>query len=313
MATFIAKRLGLAVFTLFGVTVVIFGMVNIIPGDPIAGMVGDTATPQEIAQFRHEFGFDQPLPVQYWRWASHVLRGDFGKSIGQRRQVQQLLIPAAKNTLVLAAFAGAIALIGGTVIGTFAAFQRGSWLDRGASSLGMVGVSIAPYWLGLLLILIFSVQLGWLPASGMYNQQVGETPAQVLQHVLLPAIAASCAAFGITTRNVRSAVSGVLNQDFVNVLRAKGLSSPRIVFHVLKNASSSLLTVIGLLIGYLIAGSVLVETVFSWPGMGRLTYTAIGQRDMPVIQACVLVVATGFVLSNLAVDVTNRIIDPRLR
>ncbi len=312
MLTFIAKRLGLAVFTLFGVTVVIFSMVNIIPGDPVAGLIGDTATPQEIVQFRHAFGFDQPLPVQYWRWASHVLRGDFGRSFIQRQEVIKLVIPAAKNTLVLSSFAGLIALVGGAVVGTFAAFQRGSWLDRAAAGLGMAGVSIAPYWLGLVLILIFSVTLGWLPASGMYDQRVGETLPQVLQHVILPALAAACAAFGITTRNVRSAVTGVLNQDYVSVLRAKGLSSARILLHVLKNAASSLLTVVGLQIGYLIAGSVLVETVFSWPGMGRLTYSAIGQRDMPVIQACVLLVAFGFVLSNLAVDVANRLIDPRL-
>jgi peptide/nickel transport system permease protein len=313
MATFIAKRLGLAVFTLFGVSIVIFTMVNLIPGDPLAGLVGETATPQERAQFRHDYGFDAPLPVQYGRWASHVLRGDFGKSIGQRQKVVDLLIPAFKNTLVLAMCAGVIALVGGTIVGTFAAYQRGSWLDRGASGLGMVGVSVAPYWVGLILILIFSVTLRWLPASGMYDPQGSESIGEVLRHVLLPAIAASCAAFGITTRNVRSSVSGVLNQDYVSVLKAKGLSSPRILWHVLKNAAPALLTVVGLQIGYLIAGSVLVETVFSWPGLGRLTYTAIGQRDMPVIQACVLVVATGFVLSNLTVDVANRVVDPRLR
>jgi peptide/nickel transport system permease protein len=214
---------------------------------------------------------------------------------------------------VLSSVAGVIALAGGTTVGTFAAYQRGSWLDRLASAGGMMGVSIAPYWLGLILILIFSVQLGWLPASGMYDPQKGESLGQVLQHVILPAIAASCAAFGITTRNVRSAVAAVLNQDHIGVLRAKGLSSARILLHVLRNAAPALLTVVGLQIGYLLAGSVLVETVFSWPGLGRLTYTAIGQRDMAVIQGCVLLVSVGFVLSNLTVDVANRIVDPRLR
>ncbi|MGI8552731.1 MAG: ABC transporter permease [Dehalococcoidia bacterium] len=312
MAAFIGKRLGLTIFTLIGVSLVVFTMVNIIPGDPIAGLVGSEATPAERAVFRKQFGFSDPLPVQYGRWLSRVARGDFGTSIGQRRKVTALVKPAVENTLVLAGISAVLALVGGTILGTFAAYQRGAWLDRVASGLGMIGVSIAPYWLGLLLILIFSVQLGWLPASGMYDPQKGQTLVEVLRHALLPAIAASCAAFGITTRNVRSAVAAVLNQDYIGVLRAKGLSSPRILVHVLRNAAPTLLTVIGLQVGYLIAGSVLVETVFSWPGLGRLTYTAIGQRDMAVIQACVLLVATAFVMSNLAVDVAQRLFDPRL-
>jgi peptide/nickel transport system permease protein len=312
MALMLLRRLGMAVPTLVGVSIVIFLLMSILPGDPLAGLLAPEATAADRAALAHQMGLDQPLPIRYVNWVSDISHGDFGYSPYRRRDVSGLLGTAYQNTIKLAIASAILGLSVGLTLGTAAAMNRGRWPDRLVSSIAMGGISVPSYWMAILLIIVFSATLKWLPAGGMNSN--GESGIiDYLKHVIMPALSSSFVSIGVTARMSRASLIETYGQDFVELLRAKGLKSWQILLHVAKTAASPVITVAGLQVGVLLGGSVLVETIFSWPGVGQLIYGAIAARDFKVLQAGVLVIAVTFVLMNLLVDVMQVVLDPRLR
>lgn len=309
MWAYVGRRLLLAIPTLLGASIIVFAMVHLAPGDPIAALLPPDASQADIEATRRAYGFDKPLTVQYLYWLGHVVQGDLGRSITTRRPVILDVRDSLSNSLVLALSSSLIAFALGTAIGFLAAFWQGRVLDKVASAIAVVGVSVPHYWAGIILIIIFSVNLNWLPAMGAGSD---EGIVDYLRHMALPTVALSLIPLGVTTRVVRSAALDILSQEFVLALRAKGLAAARVFRHVVKNAAPQILTVLGLQFGFQLGGSVLVEAVFSWPGTGYLLNLAIFQRDMPVLQGVILVLSTFFVLLNLAVDLAQSLIDPRI-
>jgi peptide/nickel transport system permease protein len=311
---YIVRRLLLGIPTLLGVTIIVFSLMHLAPGDPISAMLPPDA-PQEVVQMiRQQMGFDRPLPVQYWLWLTRVAQGDLGRSIATRRPVIEDIRSALGNTFILAVAAACLGFTLGSALGSFAAFSRGRWLDKVFSATAITGVSLPHYWVAILLIIIFSVELNWLPAMGMQGTGADSSGwEEVARHMILPTIALSLIPMGVVTRMARASVLEILSQEFVMTLRAKGLWSRTITRHIVKNAAPPVLTLMGLQFGYLLGGSVLVETVFSWPGSGYLLNLAIFQRDFPVLQGTILVLASFFVLLNLVVDIVQSFVDPRIR
>jgi len=317
MLAFLARRLALVVPTLLAISVILFGLMHLIPGDPLQTLLPADASEADRRQVSAALGLDAPLPVQYVKWLSRVVQGDLGTSISRRRPVTQLLGEAIVNTLFLAVCAAtvafAIALLAGVLLASIPAFARGQPLDRLLSVALIGGVSVPPYWVAMVLVIVFSVQWRLLPSSGMTTVGAEGSATDLLAHLILPTIAAALVPMSVVSRMVRTAVTDALSQDFVMTLRAQGLPAAHVTTQVLKNAAPPILTVAGLQIGYLLGGSVLIETIFSWPGVGSLIYGAIGKRDYPVIQGAVLMVSTIFILLNVVVDVLHTRVDPRLR
>jgi len=307
--TYAGRRLLLAIPTLLGASIIVFAMVHLAPGDPIAAVMPAESSQAEIEATKKAYGFDRPLPVQYLVWLGRVVRGDLGRSIATRRAVILDVRDSLANSLVLALSSSALAFVLGIALGLLAAFRQGRVLDKLASAVAIVGVSVPHYWAGIILIIVFSVQLNWLPAMGAAD---GGGPLEYLRHMALPTVALSLIPLGVITRVVRSAALDILNQEFVLALRAKGLAARRVFAHVVKNSAPQIFTVLGLQFGFQLGGSVLVEAVFSWPGTGYLLNLAIFQRDIPVLQGVILVLATFFVLLNLAVDLLQTLVDPRI-
>jgi len=306
---YVGRRLLLAIPTLLGASIIVFAMVHLAPGDPIAAVMPAESSQAEIEATKRAYGFDKPLPVQYLVWLGRVAHGDLGRSIATRRPVILDVRDAFTNSLVLALSSSLVAFVGGVGLGLIAAFRQGRALDRLASLVAIIGVSVPYYWAGIILIIIFSVQLNWLPAMGAAD---GGGPVEYLRHMVLPTVALSLIPLGVITRVVRSAALDILNQEFVLALRARGLVGRRVFTHVVKNAAPQIFTVLGLQFGFALGGSVLVESVFSWPGTGYLLNLAIFQRDLPVLQGVILVLATFFVLLNLVVDLVQTLVDPRI-
>jgi peptide/nickel transport system permease protein len=310
---YILRRLLFGIPTLLGVTIIVFSLLHLSPGDPVSAMVPADAPLELVQMIRQQMGLDQPLPVQYWRWLTRVVQGDLGNSLATRRPVLGEIRGALGNTFVLAISAAVVGFTLGVGLGTIAAFFQGRWLDKVASATAISGVSLPHYWVGIVLIIIFSVELNWLPAMGMQETQGQTSLLSLLRHMILPTIALSLIPMGVVMRMVRTSILEILNQEFVLTLRAKGLWSRTITRHVMKNAAPPVLTLMGLQFGYLLGGSVLVETVFSWPGSGFLLNLAIFQRDIPMLQGVILILASFFVLLNLLVDILHSLIDPRIR
>jgi peptide/nickel transport system permease protein len=313
MWSYIVRRLLLGIPTLLGVTIIIFSLLHLAPGDPINAMLPPDAPLEVVEMIREQMGFNKPLPVQYWRWLKRVAVGDFGNSIATRRPVIDDMREALGNTFMLAISAACLGFTLGVVLGTTAAFWQGRWLDKAASAAAITGVSLPHYWVAILLIIIFSVELNWLPAMGMRSTAGESSLWGLARHMVLPTVALSLIPMGVIMRMTRASVLEILNQDFVMTLRAKGLWSRTITRHIVKNAAPPVLTLMGLQFGYLLGGSVLVETVFSWPGSGFLLNLSIFQRDIPVLQGVILVLAALFVILNLGVDILHSVIDPRIR
>ena len=309
MWAYVGRRLVLAIPTLLGASVIVFAMVHLAPGDPLSAVMPVDASQADIEAARRTYGFDQPLPVQYLRWLGRVVQGDLGRSISTRRAVLADVRDALKNSLVLALSASLLAFGLGIALGLLAAFRQGRVLDKLMSAVAIVGVSVPHYWAGIILIIVFSVQLNWLPAMGA-SAEGGVV--EYLRHMALPTVALALIPLGVLTRVVRSAALDILAQEFVLALRAKGLGRGMVFAHVVKNAAPQILTVLGLQFGFQLGGSVLVETVFSWPGTGYLMNLAIFQRDLPVLQGVILVLATFFVVLNLMVDLAQTLVDPRI-
>jgi peptide/nickel transport system permease protein len=303
MLLYALKRLLFLTPVAIGVSIFCFLLVHIAPGDPLDAILPADATPELIEQMRAVYGFDQPLPVQYAAWLWKALHGDLGTSIATGRAVASEVMRAVGNTLILAAVGTAIGFTFGSLFGFVAGYFRGSWPDRAASIISVLGVSVPHYWLGMVLVIIFSVELNWLP--GPNGSAAWRPDAEHLRYIILPAITMSVIPMGVIARTVRALAADILDQEFVQGLRAKGLGEFGIFRHVVTNAAPTALAVMGLQLGYLLGGSILIETVFSWPGTGFLLNAAIFQRDLPLLQGTILVLAMFFVVLNLAVDVVQ--------
>jgi len=314
MLTYIVKRLVYATPVAIGVSVVCFLLVHIAPGDPLTAILPADATRELADQMRAAYGFDQPLVVQYGLWLWKILHGDLGHSIATGRPVISEVGRAVGNTLILATAATLIGFTLGTLFGFVAGYAHGSWLDKLASTLAVVGVSVPHYWLGMVMVIVFSAQLGWLPPTGAGPQgsEAWRPDPEHLRYIILPALTLSVIPMGVISRTVRALVAEMLTQEFVQALRAKGLSEIAVFRHVVVNSAPTALSVMGLQLGYLLGGSILIETVFSWPGTGFLLNSAIFQRDLPLLQGTILVLAMFFVVLNLAVDVLQTALDPRI-
>ncbi|MEE7492554.1 ABC transporter permease [Methylobacterium oryzae CBMB20] len=314
MLLYILKRLVYVTPVAFGVSVVCFLLVHLAPGDPLSAVLPADATQATIDEMRSAYGFDKPLPVQYLIWLWHVLHGDLGTSIATGRPVLGEVSRAVVNSLILASVATVIGFTFGTLFGFVAGYHRNSLADRAASAVSVFGVSVPHYWLGMVLVIVFSANLGWLPPTGAGPDGSGNwrPDFEHLRYLILPAITMSVIPMGIIARTVRALVADILSQDFVEALRAKGMDERGVFRHVVRNAAPTALAIMGLQLGYLLGGSILVETVFAWPGTGFLLNAAIFQRDLPLLQGSILVLAMFFVVLNLLVDVMQTALDPRI-
>jgi peptide/nickel transport system permease protein len=314
VTTYAVRRLLMMLLVLLGVSVVVFGVIHITPGDPARIMLGPSAREQDVQKLRSQLGLDQPIYVQYLHWLGNAVQGNLGDSIVLRRAVLQEVVQRAGNTLLLAVSAMFIAFPLGILIGIASAVGRGSAFDRLAMLLATLGLSLPSFWFALMLIILFSVTLGVLPGTGMASAVDGGGPVDVLRHLILPSLALAVVPLAVIARYTRSAVLEVINQEYVTVARAKGLRERMVLSrHVLSNTLVVTVTMLGLQVGFLLAGAVYIENVFSWPGIGQMLVDAILKRDFPLVQGGVLFVATTFVLINFATDLLYGYLDPRIR
>jgi len=315
MLTYLARRVVYSIPILLGVSLVCFGLVHIAPGDPLTSVLPPDASAELQRQLRTLYGFDRSLPEQFAIWFWRALHGDLGASIATGRPVAEEVMRAVVNTLRLAVLATAIGFFFGCLFGFVAGYFRNSAMDKLASMLAVLGVSVPHYWLGMVLVIVFSSQLGWLPATGAGPGGSSDWAWDWahMRHMILPAVTMSVIPMGIVARTVRALVADILSQDFVTGLKAKGLTGLGVFRHVVKNAAPTALAVMGLQLGYLLGGSILIETVFSWPGTGFLLNSAIFQRDLPLLQGTILVLALFFVVLNVLVDVVQTLLDPRVQ
>jgi peptide/nickel transport system permease protein len=312
MFFYVIRRILYAIPIALAVSLVCFMLVHIAPGDPIDAILPPDASAETVAMVRKDYGLDKPLPVQFELWLAHVVQGDFGQSLANRRPVLNELKVAAGRTFLLASTAAALGFAIGCVLGGIAGAFRGTLADRLAVGFAVAGISVPHYWLGMVFVIIFSVVLGWLPAIGAGPGDWAWNWVHI-RHLILPAVTLSVIPAGLVTRTVRGIVVEILSQDFITTLRGKGLHNLMLAYHVIKNAAPTSIAVMGLQLGYLMGGSILVETVFAWPGTGMLLNQAIFQRDIPVLQGTTLVLAMIFVTLNLAVDLVQTALDPRIR
>ncbi|MDP8908449.1 MAG: ABC transporter permease [Chloroflexota bacterium] len=312
MGFYILRRLLTMIPVLLLVSVLVFSLIHLIPGDPAVSILGEEATPQAVAALRAKLGLDQPIPVQYAKWLGSVLRGDLGRSIRSNQPVSEAIAERLPVTVELAILSIAISLSIAIPAGIVAAMRRNSVLDAGSTFLALLGVSLPNFFLAILLILVFGVQLQVLPPFGY--QPITQGLGGNLQRMILPAITLGTALAAIVTRMMRSSLLEVLDQDYIRTARAKGLREGRMIqAHALKNALMPVVTIVGLQIGGLLGGAIITESIFVLPGIGRLLVDAIFQRDFPLVQGVVLFVSLAFLFSNFAVDIAYAYLDPRIR
>jgi peptide/nickel transport system permease protein len=307
------RRVLHAVPIMAGVALVCFALVHLAPGDPLVSILPPDASAELAAQLKTLYGFDRSYPEQFASWVWRALHGDLGTSIASGRPVAPEVLTAVGHTLRLALLATLIGFVLGSLFGFVGGYFQRAWPDRLASLLAVLGVSVPHYWLGMVMVIVFSAILGWLPATG--GGPDGAAWAWDWNHfqfMLLPALTMSVIPMGIIARTVRALVGEILAQEFVVGLRAKGLTHVGVFGHVVKNAAPTALAVMGLQLGYLLGGSILIETVFAWPGTGFLLNSAIFQRDLPLLQGTILVLAMFFVVLNLGVDLLQTVLDPRI-
>jgi peptide/nickel transport system permease protein len=299
---------------MFGVSVVIFILMHLAPGDVATVLLGPQATEAAKTELRHALGLDLPLPLQYGKWLLRTATGDLGISIATQLNVATLVLPRFLNTLLLTVASLFLSVVIGYSIGLLAALRTQSVFDRATMTVTLLAGSAPPFWLGLILVLLFAIRLHWLPVSGMVDMAGDGGALDVLRHLVLPAVTTALGPAAIITRMVRSSVREALDRPHVRVARAKGLSRGTLMRrHVILNALPPIITITGLQLGYLLGGALLTEVVFAWPGLGALLYDSITARDIPVVQATTLLIALSFVLVNILVDVINVLLDPRLR
>ena len=304
MIRYISIRLLFALPALWLILTMVFLLAHIVPGDPVAQMLGEGARAEDLTQLRHALGLDLPLPVQYGRYLSGVLHGNLGESFRFQQPVLKVVAEHYPATLELAAVALLICALIGIPAGVLAAHKRGARTDHTVAVLTLFGLSVPNFALGPVLILLFSVVLGWLPVSGRGG----------ISHLILPSFTLGAALAAILTRMVRTSVIEELSADYVRTARAKGVSESGVLFrHALRNALIPILTILGLQFGSLLAGTIVTESIFSWPGIGRLAVQAIGARDYPLLQGCILLIAVSYVFVNLLTDLVYALVDPRVR
>src|SRR5512145_1616486 len=312
MGKFLLQRLATIVPTLFFVSVLIFGLQQLLPGDPAIALAGEERDPETIRYLRAKFHLDDPLPVRYWHWASGVLQGDLGDSVRIQKPVTELILEKLPVTIQLAAMAMVIALLIGITAGVISAVKKDTWWDYGANVLALWGLSTPNFWLGILLILVFAVQLGWLPASS-YVSPFEDLKAN-LSAMIMPAFVLGNAIAAVLMRHTRSAMLQVLSSDYVRTARAKGLDERVVVMkHALRNALIPVITLGALEFGTLLSGAVLTEQVFTIPGFGKLIVDAVFNRDYAVVQGVVMITATAYITLNLLADLAYFLANPRLR
>lgn len=303
MTRYVQQRLLQSVFVIVGITLVVFFLARLAPGDPVDLMLPPDALPEERQSMREQLGLDKPIVVQYTIFLERAVRGDFGRSLYYKKPVLEIIAEYLPRTLLLAVTAMALSLVIAVPIGVLAAVKRDSIFDYLGTALALLGHSLPSYWLGIMLILLLAVQLRWLPTSGY------ETP----QHLIMPALTLGLALMAIIMRLTRSGMLDVLNEDYIRTARAKGLSGWDVITrHAMKNMLIPLVTVVGLQLGSVLSGAVIIETVFAWSGVGLVLVTAIGARDYPLVQAGVLFVSVIFVFTNLLVDLLYAALDPRI-
>ena len=324
MLSYVIRRLLLLIPMAIGMVIVTFGLLLIIPGDPAAVLLGQDATPEAILTLRNSLGLNDPWYIRLFDYFTALLQGDMGRSIFQNQAVSEIIMGRLGATIELAVVALILATAIGLTLGVVAAIRQGSWIDTVTMLFAQIGVSMPVYWLGLLLMLLFAVQLGWLPAIGrgvplpeaVFAAITGRPQVlwDSITHLALPALALAANSAAIISRLVRASMLEVLREDFVRTAYSKGLRQGRVVIrHALRNALLPVLSVIGLRFGALLGGAVLTESIFAWPGLGQLTIAAISQRDLPLIQGIVLTFAIVFALVNLVVDLLYAAVDPRIR
>jgi ABC-type dipeptide/oligopeptide/nickel transport system permease component len=314
LRAYVAKRLIATIPVLLGVSVVIFLLMHLAPGDVTTVLLGPQATEQDRMVLRHALGLDLPLPIQYGRWLVRIVVGDFGTSIATSLPVLQLILPRFVNTIILTVGSLFLAIAAGYGLGFLCALRARSLLDRIVMTVTLVLGSTPPFWLGLVLVLFFALHLHWLPVSGMIYMAGDGGIIDTLYHLVLPAVTTALAPAAIIARMVRSSILESLARPHVRVARAKGLRQRDLLRrHVILDALPTITTITGLQLGYLLGGALFSEVVFAWPGLGSLLYNSITARDMPVVQAATLLIALSFVIVNILVDFMNVLIDPRLR
>lgn len=314
MGAYIAKRLLAAIPVLFGLTIIVFLIMAMIPGDPATAILGSYATPENVAKLNRDLGLDKSLPEQYVIWLGNLFQGNLGRSYSLNRPVLDEVLERFSATLILAGTALVLCSVFGLLAGIVSAVRQYGWADKIITLLVLMGISTPSFFLGLLLILVFAVKLRLFPASGMYAIYGGGDLPDLFQHLTLPALTLSVVATGVVARLTRTAMLEVLRQDYIRTARAKGLPERKVICkHAFKSAFVSVVPVIGIQAGFVIGGAVYIETVFQWPGIGSMLVKAIATRDLLLVQGGVLVVAAAYVLFNLLADVVQTLIDPRLR
>lgn len=304
MIRYISLRLLFALPALWLIVTMVFLLAHIVPGDPVAQMLGEGARADDLQQLRHALGLDMPIPVQYERYLKGVLHGNLGESFRFQQPVMKVILDHYPATLELAAVALGVCILIGIPAGVLAAHKRGERSDHAVGVLTLFGLSLPNFALGPVLMLVFSVILGWLPVTGRGG----------ISHLVLPAFTLGAALAAILTRMVRTSVIEELSADYVRTARAKGVSQSGVLFrHALRNALIPILTILGLQFGTLLAGTIVTETIFSWPGIGHLTVQAINARDYPLLQGCILLIAVSYVIVNLLTDMVYAVVDPRVR
>jgi peptide/nickel transport system permease protein len=300
---YLLQRLLFFLPTLWGALTLVFLLIHLIPGDPIEVMLGETASVADKEELRRSLGLDQPLTLQYWHFLTGVLSGDLGSSLYEPSSVSDLIRARLPATLELTLCAMAVAVMISFPFATLAAVKKGSWIDRGALLFSLFGLSLPNFWLGPLLMIIFSIQLGWTPVSGRGG----------LDHLFLPSLTLGMGMAAILIRMLRASLLQTVSADYIRSARAKGLSEKTIwLKHTLRNALLPVITIVSLQFGSLLAGSIITETIFSWPGIGRMTVQAIQTRDYPLVQGCVLMIAMSYLLVNLLTDIFYHWVDPRI-
>ncbi|MBA4785140.1 MAG: ABC transporter permease [Alphaproteobacteria bacterium] len=314
MPSYILKRLLSMIPVLFGLSVIVFLVMAMIPGDPAIAILGAYATPENVARINSDLGLDKPLVQQYFIWIGNVLQGDFGRSFALNRPVLDEVLERFQATLVLAGVALVLCSVIGLVAGVVSAVRQFGWVDKVITFVVLAGISVPSFWLGLILILLFAVKWRLLPASGMYAVYGGGDLKDLLLHLILPAFTLAVVAAGVIARLTRAAMLEVLRQDFIRTARAKGLPERSVIYrHAFRAALVSVIPVIGIQAGFVLGGAVYIETVFQWPGVGAMLVKAISTRDILLVQGGVLVVAGSYVFFNLIADVVQTMLDPRIR
>jgi peptide/nickel transport system permease protein len=312
MRAFLLRRVGQSLVTLLLATMVVFAGIRALPGDPALALAGEERDPASLAEVRAQYGLDQPILVQYWRWLREVATGNLGESLRTGISVTETILTRIPVTLELALLSLLVAILLGVGTGVLAAVRRGSWTEWLANLAALLGLSVPSFWLGIMLILVFAIILGWLPASGYVSPL--EDLVGNLQRMVLPSLVLGAQFAAILMRQTRSAMLESLGADYVRTARAKGLSERQVVFgHALRNSLITLLTLLGLRLGLLISGAIITEQVFVIPGFGRLLVEAVFTRDYPIIQGVALVSATAYIAANLAVDLLYSVANPRIR